>query len=75
MVGGRCHARYHCSINCLYKLDDANMKFAKGYTASAGALLITVSQYANDFCGSVWPSLLAVLTTLGVVLVPNKKAE
>lgn len=48
-------------------------KYAKGLAALAGGVAVVLLDYGGHFCGSIWPVMAGLLTTVTVVFVPNKK--
>lgn len=48
-------------------------RYAKGLLATGGAVTTVLLDYGNQFCGSFWPVAAGILTTVLVVLVPNKQ--
>lgn len=47
--------------------------YRKGILSAIGAAATLTMELGTDLCGSVWPGVAAVLTTILVVVVPNTK--
>lgn len=47
-------------------------EYAKGIVAALGGGATVLLNYGDQFCGSVWPAVVGVLTAVLVVTVPNK---
>lgn len=45
--------------------------YAKGISAFMGTVMSAILYYVPEVCNTWWPAVVALLTTVGVIAIPN----